>query len=54
MQQDAKIQYNKNKLVTKLAGYVITNCGYRGSHELRLPWESRIVVTVVLLPVACV
>jgi hypothetical protein len=31
-----------------LAGYVITNCGYRGSHELWLPWESRIAVTVVI------
>jgi hypothetical protein len=37
-----------------LAAKVVTNCGYRGRHELWLPWESRIVVTVVLLPVACV
>jgi hypothetical protein len=35
------------RLKLLLDGYVIMNCGYRGSHELWLPRYSRIVVTVV-------
>jgi hypothetical protein len=42
------LKEHKKKLVNLLGISCISN------HELWLPWESRIVVTAVLLPVACV